>query len=195
MDTVIAIIIGLCLAASCGFRVFVPLLAAGAAIKAGYIVPAEGFEWLGTWPAIVALAIATVAEIGAYYVPWLDHALDTIASPAAVLAGTLLFAASAVTLDPFWQWSLAIIAGGGAAATVQGGTVAARIASTSSSGGLTNFIVATIENVTGIALSILSIFLPLFALALLVLLTFALYYVGRAIACRFWRRRPRKSAA
>lgn len=188
MEHAIAVIIGVCLAASCGFRVFVPLLAAGVAVKSGYVEPAEGFAWLGSWPALVAFAMATIAEIGAYYIPWLDNALDTIASPAAVVAGTLLVAASATGMDPLLQWSLAIIAGGGAAATVQGGTVAARAASTASTGGLGNFLVTTFENAAGIIFSILSIVLPIAALVLLVAVVVAMYYTGRAVVRRFWKR-------
>jgi hypothetical protein len=36
--------------------------------------------WLGSDAALVAFATALVVEIGAYYVPWLDNALDTIAT-------------------------------------------------------------------------------------------------------------------
>jgi hypothetical protein len=189
MEHVIAAIIGVCLAASCGFRVFVPLLVAGVAVKSGYIEPAEGFAWLGSWPALVALSLATIAEIGAYYVPWLDNALDSIASPAAVVAGTLLMAASVTELDPLQQWSLAIIAGGGAAATVQGGTVAARAASTGTTGGLANSLVATVENFAGVVFSVLSIVLPIAALLLLIAAVVAMYYVGRKIIRRLWRPR------
>ena len=190
MEHAIAIIIGICLAASCGFRVFVPLLVVGVAVKSGYVEPAEGFAWLSSWPALVAFAMATIAEIGAYYVPWLDNALDAIASPMAVVAGTLLMAASVADLDPLLQWSLAIIAGGGAAATVQGGTVAARVASTGGTGGLGNFVVATLENFAGIIFSVLSIVLPIAALALLVVVVVAMYYMGRTVLRRFWKPRP-----
>ena len=106
-------------------------------------------------------------EIGAYYVPWLDNALDAIASPLSVVAGAILFAASVTGFDPFWQWSLAIIAGGGAAAMVQGGTVAARLASTATTGGLANFVVNTVETIFGAVFSVLAIVVPVVALVLL----------------------------
>ena len=55
----------------------------------GWFEPMQGFEWL-TMPSVcIALAIATVCEIAAYYIPWVDNALDTIATPAAMVAGTL----------------------------------------------------------------------------------------------------------
>src|SRR5262245_24412388 len=167
MEAAFAAVVGIGLAASCGFRVFVPMLVASAAANAGYLELNQGFAWLGTPTSLIAFAVASVVESGAYYVPWLDHLLDTIASPAAVVAGAILFAASAVKLDPFWLWSLAIIAGGGSAALVQGGTILARLASTTTTGGLANFVVSTVETLAGFVFSILSLILPLLALLLL----------------------------
>ena len=75
MESVLAVIVGLGLAASCGFRVFVPLLVTSAAAIAGYLELAEGFEWISTWTAFAAFAIAAFLEIAAYYIPWLDNLL------------------------------------------------------------------------------------------------------------------------
>jgi hypothetical protein len=188
MESVLGVLVGLGLAASCGFRVFVPLLIASVATRAGFVEPAEGFAWLGSWGALIALAIATVVEIGAYYIPWLDNALDTAASPAAAVAGTVLFAAMVTDFDPFLQWSLAIIAGGGAAAVVQGGTVATRAASTATTGGTANFLFNTIETGVGFLFSILSIAVPVVAIVLLVAMIVALYYTGRKVFQRLFAR-------
>lgn len=188
MESVLAVIVGIGLAASCGFRVFVPLLVCSAAANADYLQLAEGFQWIATWPALVAFAIASTVEVVAYYVPWLDNLLDTIASPAGVIAGTLLFAASVTELDPFLQWSLAIIAGGGAAGVVQGGTVLTRVASTASSGGIANFVVSTFELIAGFLFSALAIVLPILALVLLLLVIGAMYFVGRPVIRAFFSR-------
>jgi hypothetical protein len=136
MDSALAVIVGIGLAASCGFRVFVPLLVCSVAANAGYLELAEGFQWIGTWAAFAAFAVAATVEVAAYYVPWLDNLLDTIASPAGMIAGVILFAASVTDLDPLLHWSLALIAGGGAAGIVQGGTVVTRVAYTTSNGGV-----------------------------------------------------------
>jgi len=48
-------------------------------------------------------------------VPLLDNALDLIAAPAAVLAGTVT-ASAAVDAPPALRWTLAIVAGGGSRA-------------------------------------------------------------------------------
>jgi hypothetical protein len=179
MDTALAILLGIGLAASCGFRVFVPLLVAGIATSAGYLDVAAGFEWLGSTPALIGLAVAAVVEIGAFYIPWIDKALDAVATPAAVVAGAVVFAAVAVDLDPFVKWTLAVIAGGGSAAAVQGGTVLARLASTATTGGLANFAVNTIETIAGFVFSLLAIILPILTVVILATLIATMYYVGR----------------
>ena len=93
-QTALAVLIGIGLAASCGFRVFVPLLVVSGAANAGYLEVAENLRWLASPAAMIAFAVASVVEIGAYYVPWLDNALDAIASPLSAVAGAILFAAS-----------------------------------------------------------------------------------------------------
>src|SRR5580765_8928620 len=129
METLFSICVGVGLSAACGFRVFVPLLVMSVASHTGHLPLAHGFEWIGAYPALIAFSVATLVEILAYYIPWVDHALDSIASPAAILAGTLATASLTPEMSPFWKWSLAVIAGGGAAGVVQGATVVTRGAS------------------------------------------------------------------
>jgi hypothetical protein len=185
VDSLLAVMVGIGLAASCGFRVFVPMLVVSVAANTGYLTLAESFQWLGTPPALAAFAVAALLESGAYYIPWLDNLLDTIASPLAVVAGVVLFAASVVDLDPLLRWSLAIIAGGGSAAIVQGGSVASRLASTTTTGGLANFVIATLEIVAGVLFPVLSIAVPLLAFVLLVAAIGTMYYVGRRVLKAF----------
>ena len=184
MDTVLAILVGIGLAASCGFRVFVPMLVVSAAAQTGYLELSDTFRWLGSMPALVAFAAASIFETAAYYIPWLDNALDAIATPIAVVAGAVLFAASVTDLDPFLHWTLAIIAGGGSAAVVQGATVASRLASTTTTGGLANFLFNTIETATGFVMSILSIFVPILAIILLAVAIAAMLLIARPILRR-----------
>ena len=89
METILGLCIGVGLSAACGFRVFVPLLVMSIATLMGWYEPAKGFEWLAIPAVCAALGFATICEIAAYYVPWVDNLLDTIATPAAVMAGTL----------------------------------------------------------------------------------------------------------
>jgi len=188
MEHVVAGIIGIGLAASCGFRVFVPMLIAGAATRADFLNPSQGFDWISSDAALVAFAVATLIEAVAYYVPWLDNLLDTIASPLAVIAGIVLSAAMLGDIPPLWQWSLAIIAGGGAAAIVQGGTIATRLASTVTSGGTANFVVTTLETIASAVFSVLSILAPLVGVMLIMAAVAAMYYIGRGVLRRLFGR-------
>ncbi len=164
MDHVFCILVGLGLAAACGFRVFLPMFVAGFAIQTGHLTPSAEFAWLGSMPAMVMLGTATVLEIGGYYVPWIDHALDTIATPAAVVAGTILMGSVATDMDPLLKWTAAVVAGGGVAGVVQAGTVAVRGLSLGMTGGLTNPLVATAELGGALVTSALAVVAPGMAL-------------------------------
>src|SRR5262245_38181540 len=166
MELALSICLGLGLSAACGFRVFVPLLGISTAALAGHLRLAYGFEWLGTWPAFACFLTATVLEITAYYVPWLDNLLDSIATPAAIIAGTIATASVITDMSPLLQWTLAIIAGGGAAGVVQSATVLVRGGSTLSTGGATNWLVATAEWIASLCGTVLSLLLPILAVLL-----------------------------
>lgn len=170
MEQLLSIIIGIGLSATCGFRIFVPLLGMGIAYRAGALDFAAGFDWVGSWPAIIAFGIAMVLEIAAYYIPWLDNILDTIATPAAIVAGTIATASLVGDVSPFFRWTLAIIAGGGIAGLVQGSSVAVRGVSAASTGGLANPVVSTGELIASIIGTVVSILLPYLAIILVALL-------------------------
>ncbi len=170
MDHVVSVAMGLGLAAACGFRVFVPLLVMSIASYSGYLELGSGFEWIGSLPALVTFGTATVLEIAAYYIPWVDNALDTISGPAAVVAGTIVAASTIGDVDPFLKWSLAIIGGGGLAGIVKGSTTMVRGASTVTTAGFANFIVSTLELGGSFLMAVLAVVVPLVALALVVVL-------------------------
>lgn len=183
MNETFAVLAGIGLAAACGFRVFLPLFIASVAVRLGVdgiggfelaSLLGEDLEWVGSPPAILAFGVATVLEIGAYYVPWIDNALDTVATPAAMIAGTFVAFAffPGVGGEGYLDWILAAIAGGGTAGLIQGGSVAARGASTATTAGFGNFAIATLELIGSILVSALSIFIPLVAGGLALLLAF-----------------------
>ncbi len=122
-EIITAIAIGIGLSASCGFRVFVPMLIASIAARMNIFPLTEGFQWLASWPAIISFGTATAAEILAYYIPFVDNLLDTITTPLAVGGGTILLTSALPIDNEFLRWVSGFIFGGGAAATVQGGTV------------------------------------------------------------------------
>jgi hypothetical protein len=187
MEIFLSICLGLGLAAACGFRVFVPLLAISIAANSGHLTLAPAFQWIGTTPALIAFSVATALEIAGYYIPWVDHFLDTVATPAAVVAGTIVTAAMLTNVSPFLQWTLAVIAGGGLAAMVQSGTVLTRALSTTSSGGLANPVVASAELGMSGFLSFISLSMPILGALLVIGLIAA---AGTLLYKRFASKKP-----
>jgi len=170
VDAALGALLGIGLAAACGFRIFVPFLVLSVAALGGHVPLAGGFEWIGTPVALTAFALATLLEVGAYFLPWLDNLLDTLATPVTVIAGMVAVAAVATELPPPLRWTVAMIAGGGVAGVVQGGSVLARATSTLATGGLGNVAVSGLELVGSVVASLTAVLLPVLggALALLV---------------------------
>jgi hypothetical protein len=177
-ETILAIITGIGLSAACGFRIFVPLLLLNLASMYGYINLTSGFEWIGGYYATMTFALATVLEIIAYYVPWLDNVMDTIASPVSIIAGTIVTASVITDMPPSLKWMVAIIAGGGIAGLLQGSTAVLRAKSSLFTGGIGNVAIATLELVGSVITSLLAIILPVIGFILVVI--FAIYLLLRA---------------
>jgi hypothetical protein len=171
--------LGLGLSATCGIRVFLPLLVMSICARAQIFAPSEGFEWIGSWITLVTLCVACMVEVAAYSVPVIDHALDVIKVPAAFIAGTLAAASHMGDFHPVIGWSTALIAGGGLASSVHATVAAARVASGVSTGGLANPVFATIESVVAAVSSVLVLVFPVIFGALVAsgLVTLALLYV------------------
>lgn len=119
MDTALSILVGIGLSSACGFRVFVPLLVISIASQTGHLALADGFRWIATPAACAAFGTAALCEVAAYSIPWFDHLMDTIATPAACIAGTVATASMVGDLSPWLTWSLAAIAGGGVAGAIK----------------------------------------------------------------------------
>jgi Domain of unknown function (DUF4126) len=192
VEPFLGIPVGLALSTAAGLRVFVPLLLTSLAARAGYVPLSPGMSWIGSDAALLAFATATVAEVAAYYVPWLDNALDTLATPTAIMAGVITTAAVTPELSPLLRWTLAIVAGGGAAGLVQGGTALLRLKSSTFTAGTGNPVVATGELVGSVVLSVLALMAPLVALALVVML---LAVLARRVGRRLRARRGPRTAA
>lgn len=160
-EWIVSACLGLGLSASCGFRVFVPLLVASVAGKLGFLPLTESFQWMSGWPALVCFGTATVVEVMAYYIPFLDNLLDILTTPLAILAGTLL-ATSVLPIDNnLLKWVSGIIIGGGSAGIIQSGTALLRLASSKGTAGTANPVLSTGEHVAAFSTSLSAIFIPI----------------------------------
>jgi hypothetical protein len=180
----LAVPLGIGIAAATGFRVFLPLLALGLAGRFEWVPLADTFAWLADTATLYALGVAALLEIAAYYVPGVDHLLDTLAGPAALVAGAVSVAAVTTELPPALKWTLAIVAGSGSAGLVQGAMTLLRAKSGLTTGGLANPVVATGELGGAVGLSALAIFVPVLAVVAVAALLYAAFRLGR----RLWRR-------
>jgi hypothetical protein len=178
VDLAMSVVLGIGLAAASGFRLFLPLLILSGAAYTGHVSLDESFAWLGTPAAIIMFGTAAIAEAVAFYIPGVDNLLDTLATPGAVVAGTVMSAAVMTDLPPIVKWTAAVIAGGGVAGITQGITAMLRAKSTILTGGLGNSAIATAELGGASLISLLALAAPLAALAVVVLflsLAFRLY--------------------
>ena len=180
-ETVTSIFLGIGLAASVGFRVFLPLFALSLSAYFGLWDLNQNWEWIGSLAAVITLGVATVVEIFAYFIPWIDNLLDSIAVPLAALAGTAVMVSTVANLDPVVTWSLAIIAGGGTATVIKGASATSRLASTASTGGLGNPVVSTVETGTAVLVSMASIFAPIVAVVLVIVILVIIFGIYRKL--------------
>ncbi len=180
MEIILALFVGIGLAAASGFRVFLPLLAMSLGAHFGIIPLSDSWQWVGSSLALTVLGVASVVEILAYYLPFFDNLLDSIAIPLAGIAGTFLVAAALGDINPIFSWSMAIIAGGGTAAAIKTGGASTRLASSATTAGLGNPVISTVETGTSIVLSLFSIIAPVLAFFLVLVIFYFLY--------RFYRR-------
>jgi hypothetical protein len=182
LDLALSIALGVGLAAATGFRVFLPMLVVSAAAYTGHLPLSENFAWLGTPSALTMLGVAALVEILAYYIPGVDNLLDTLATPAAVVAGTLVSAAVITDLPPMLKWTTAIIAGGGVAGLTQGVTALLRAKSTVLTAGVGNPVIATAELGGSLLVSLLALAAPLIALLVVIVFLWLAMRLIRRIA-------------
>jgi hypothetical protein len=168
-DIALSIALGIALAAATGFRVFLPMLIVSAAAYTGHLPLDSNFAWLGTPSALIMLSVAALAEILAYYIPVVDNLLDTLATPAAIVAGAVVSAAVMIDVPPLVKWTAAVIAGGGIAGLTHGGTGMLRAHSTVLTAGLGNPVIATAELVGALLMSLLALAAPTVAIVVVLL--------------------------
>jgi len=181
MEYLLSLFVGVGLAAATGFRVFLPIFFLSLGTYMGWIPANDSFAWIGTLPAVICAGTATLIEILAYYIPFVDNLLDTISVPLATVAGSILFASQFTEVNDWTQWSLALIAGGGTAATISSALAGTRAASSGTTGGIGNPVISTVETVGSTIMSILAVFLPILAIVLVVVFFYLIIKYGKKL--------------
>jgi hypothetical protein len=180
IDTFVELMLAISLSSAAGFRVFVPLLALSAAAVLGHVDLPTNFDWLENPQALGLFAIAALLEILGYAIPWFDHVLDIVATPAAIVTGTVMTASLAPEMDPLVKWTLALVAGGGTAGLTKAVMNLLRGTSTVATGGLANPIFAGLELLVAVTLSALAVTLPIAAGVIVI-------GISGFLAYRLWR--------
>lgn len=168
IETISAVALGIGLSASAGFRVFIPLLVAGLASHFGILSLGDSFQWMNSNPALICFGVASILEVLAYYIPFVDNLIDTIATPLSVGAGTLLMTSVFPAESEWMKWVMGFIVGGGAAAAIQSGSAITRLLSSQFTAGTGNPVVSTTEGVAATGFSILSLVIPIFVAILII---------------------------
>jgi hypothetical protein len=153
----------------------------------GYMSFSAGFEWIASYPALIIFGVATILEIVAYFVPYVDNILDMASLPIGVVAGIIVVASVVTDVDPILRWTLAVIAGGGIAAGTGVISNAVHALSTATTGGTANPAVSTVESGATVVMTILSVVLPIVGVLVVALVLF--------LTIRYVIRRKKKKEA
>ena len=163
------------LAAACGLRVFLPLFLGGLAARLEFLSLHEHFGWLGSTIALVVFGLATLLEILSYHVPLLDHALDVAATSVAAIAGAILSLAVLADFDPWLRWSLALMVGTSLPTAIRLPVASTRVASTVTTAGIGNQLIAVGESVGATLLAGLAVLVPFVVVPLILALVVAVW--------------------
>jgi hypothetical protein len=184
---ILALCLGLGLAAVSGLRTFLPLLLAAAAARFGWFgVELNGaLEWLRSDAALIALAAAAALEMAGDKIPVVDHVLDTVGTVVRPLAGAVAAASVFAGVDPVVAAVAGLIVGAPAALAAHGAKASTRVAGNTASAGFAAPVLSFAEDVLALALVALAFLAPLLVpLVLLLLGWFAWRGVQRLLRAR-----------
>ena len=177
MEILVQLMMGVGLAASAGFRAFLPMLAVGLLSRTGFLELNSSFEFFARTDVLIILAVATVLEFIGDKVPVVDNTLDVIGTAIRPIAGTLLASSVLLGLDPFLATLLGLVAGGATSLAVHSGKAVVRAGSTAAApvhAGIGNTLVSIVEDVASLVGVAISVVFP----ALAFLLAIGLVVVG-----------------
>jgi hypothetical protein len=180
---VLPALLGLGLASATGLRTFLPLLMLALAAKFELfgVRLIDQMDWLGSWPAVAALAVATVAEFLGDKIPAVDHALNAVGYVTRPAAGAIAAGSVFWAVDPTTAAVAGLIVGAPAALAFNAAQTGVRVGSTATTGGLGNPVVSLIEDVLAFLTVIVAFLAPILIPVALVLLAVAVFRLAKRI--------------
>ena len=167
------------LSGAAGLNAWIPLLAVGLLSRAGQLELADGYDWLASTPALIALGAAFVLDFVGDKVPAIDsllHAVGTIVHPA---AGAIVFAGP--TEVPTDVPSIVLFAlGASVAGSLHATRATVRPVSTTMTAGAGNPVLSLAEDLASAALSVIAVFAPVLGVICLLAVV--------VLAVLWWRR-------
>lgn len=147
------------LSASAGLNAYLPLLIVSVSAKLGWFELSEPFDAMTSWWVIGVLIVLLIIEIIADKVPAVDTINDVINTVIRPAAGAILFAASANVINEVTP-VLSVILGLLVAGSVHTVKTVTRPVVTTTTAGIGNPVVSTIEDVISGVTSLLAVLLP-----------------------------------
>jgi uncharacterized membrane protein len=177
------------LSSAAGLNAYIPLLLISICSNRGIMHLAAPYDTLGSWWAILILAVLCIAELVVDKIPGADHINDIIQSFLRPTAGAILFASQAGVITHVHP-GLWLVIGLLMAGSVHAAKASARPVINVSTFGIGGPVVSTIENMIASVLTIVAILAPVLCLLLMAIFAWVLYR-----AFKSFRARPIKVAA
>jgi len=183
---VLPALLGLGLASATGLRTFLPLLmlALSAKFEMFGVRLIDQMDWLVSWPAIAALATATVAEFAGDKVPAIDHGLNAIGYVTRPVAGAIAAGSVFWNVDPAAAALAGLIVGAPAALALNAAQTGVRVGSTATTGGLGNPLVSLVEDVLAFLMVIVAFLAPILIPVVVAILIVVVFRLARGIRAR-----------
>lgn len=183
---VLPALLGLGLASATGLRTFLPLLmlALAARFEMFGVRLIDQMDWLVSWPAIAALATATVAEFAGDKVPAIDHALNAVGYVTRPVAGAVAAGSVFWGVDPAAAAIAGIIVGAPAALAFNAAQTGVRVGSTATTAGLGNPVVSLVEDFLAFMTVLIAFVAPILIPIMMVVFAVLVFRLARRIRDR-----------
>ncbi|KQY87254.1 hypothetical protein ASD25_21850 [Brevundimonas sp. Root1423] len=183
---VLPALLGLGLASATGLRTFLPLLmlALAARFEMFGVRLIDQMDWLVSWPAIAALATATVAEFAGDKVPAIDHALNAVGYVTRPVAGAVAAGSVFWGVDPAAAAIAGIIVGAPAALAFNAAQTGVRVGSTATTAGLGNPVVSLVEDFLAFMTVLIAFVAPILIPIVMVVFAVLVFRLARRIRDR-----------
>ena len=184
METLLAVGIGIGLAAIAGLRAYLPLALVGLFARLGLFTLPAPFGFLDNWAVIAALVVLALLETGLDKVSSFDSILNIVQTPLRILAGAVLFA---VALQEGLDAGAIpeLVAGGVIAGVVAIAKYLLRPSTDATAAGVSTPFLSVFEDAVALVGGIIAVLVPLVPLALVAFLLYFFFRIRRRRGKKF----------